>query len=93
MDKTYKSTIDAFIEEIVGKTDFKNGNFDVHEIKEQIKNLTGATPSVQVKWNSIPVANEDKLLEGQPKTKDIVEGVTITWLDSDNLPHELKYLI
>jgi hypothetical protein len=93
MDKGYKSIVDTNIEELVGATDFKNGNFNINEIKEQIKELTGAIPSVQVKWNTIPVANEDKLTEGQPKTRDIVEAVTITWLDSDNIPHELKYLI
>lgn len=93
MDKSYKTMIETNIEEIVGKTDFKNGNFDINEIKQHIKALTGAIPSIQVKWNSVPVANEDMLLNGQLKTKDIVEGLKIVWMDDENKPHELTYLI
>lgn len=92
-NKGYKSIVETHIEEIISQTDFKGENFDIEAIKKQIKDLTGAVPSIQVAWKTLITANEDKLIDDQGKRKSIVEGVTITWLDENNIPHELKYLV
>lgn len=93
VDKQYKSMVEIEIENIVSKTDFKNANFDVTEIKEQIKQLTGAIPSIQIGWKTLKPTNEDLVKDPKAKGKDLVEGLTITWLDSENNMHQLKYLV
>lgn len=88
-NQSYINAIEIKIQDFISNINFKK-DFDIKSIKEQIANITKSIPSVTIQWKSNVILNEDKT---EKSKMDIVNGINIVWLDSDSIPHNLKYIV
>lgn len=96
MDLEWKKMIESNIYDYISKIDYNHPDFDLNEFKIQLGKIVGMEPGVKIKWNTIEKINELKKDAGASDFKEIIdkaEQIDITFVDEDQKPIKLKFLI
>lgn len=79
---------ETIILEYLSKINFK-GNFNVNDIKNELRQLLGETPALDIKWGKEPFINEDT---NKSDVRELVEEVKVVYLDLDNKFKTISFL-
>lgn len=96
IDSTWREMIKENIFQYISNIDYNHPDFKLLEFKQQLKNIIGMEPAVKIKWNTTESINELKRAAGATDYKEIidkVEKIDITFVDEDNKPISLVFLL
>lgn len=96
MDLEWKKMIESNVYDYISKIDYNNPDFNINEFKVELGKIIGMEPAVKIKWNTIEKINELKKDAGVSDFKQIIdkaEGIHITFVDENQKPIVLKFLI
>lgn len=95
MNDSWQQMIEQNILEYVSTIDFKNPDFSIKEVKQQLKKIIGSEPNVRLKWNSVEKVNELLKASGVENYKEIIEKVEqieLVYMSPDNKPIPFKIM-
>lgn len=96
MKTQYQQIIENHINDYISTIDFKSPLLDLNEVKREIAKLTNTIPSIKIKWDTKTKVNELKKAAG---VEDYIEKIetpqemTITLIDDNEQPFQLKYIL
>lgn len=96
MKDEWQKLIENNISEYIATVDFKHPDFSIKELKQQLKQIIGSEPNVQLKWSKTEKVNELLKDSGVEQHKEIiekVEQVNIVFLSPDDKPIPFKLII
>jgi hypothetical protein len=96
MDLQWKKMIESNIYDYISTVDYRHPDFTVAEFKLNLKKIIGIEPAVKLKWNTSEKINELKKQSGAIDYKEIIEKIEmidITFIDENNKPIELKFIL
>ena len=88
--------IETNIYDYISQIDYNHPDFAMNEFKAQLATIIGMEPAVKIKWHTVEKINELKRDAGAKDFKEIsdkAEQIDITFIDENNTPISLKFLL
>lgn len=96
VDNNWKNMIEESILEYIEQIDFNSPDFNINEFKRNIAKITNVKPAVDIKWKTYEKINELKKDAGAKDFKESIDeaqSVAIYFIDADDNPIQLKYIL
>ena len=96
IDPEWKKMMEAHIAEYLSGINFKQKDFNINQIQQELKDFCGVEPGVTVKWD---VKNEINELKKSAGVEDFMERieepveVEIIFVNENNIPVKINFYI
>lgn len=96
MDLEWKKMLESNVYDYISQIDYNHPDFTLEDLKNELSKLIGVKPAVKLKWHTSEKINELKRDSGAKDYKEIIEKVEqidIVFVDENNTPINLKFLL
>lgn len=96
MDLEWQKMIETNIYDHISTIDYNHPDFNITTFKESLKSIVGMVPAVKIKWSTTEKINElkrDAGVKDYIEKTDKPETIDITFVDSENNPYNLQFIL
>jgi len=96
IDQEWKKLVEEHITEYLSNINFKKQEFSINVMQEQLQNICGVKPAVNIKWDVKKKINELKRDAGADDYIERIEKpveVEVIFVNEENIPIKLNFYI